>query len=61
MLIVRNSLAYSEMRLIMSRLLWNFDVKIADDSRSWINQKIFLFWEKGPLNVYLTQRSGSGK
>lgn len=31
---------------------------LADDSKDWINkQKIYLLWEKGPLNVYLTPRS----
>lgn len=48
------SLAYVEMRLILARMLWNFDIKIADDSRDWAGrQKIYLLWEKGPLNAYL--------
>ena len=43
------------MRLILARLLWNFDMKIADDSRDWVSkQKIYNFWEKGPLNTFLT-------
>lgn len=48
------------MRLILARVLWNFDIKIADDSTDWApKQKIYLLWEKGPLNAYLTpvQRS----
>ncbi|KAL4896135.1 cytochrome P450 [Aspergillus ambiguus] len=48
------NLAYSEMRLILARIIFNFDMKIADDSRNWITQKNFLMWEKGPLNVHLT-------
>ncbi|KAM5344636.1 hypothetical protein ACJ41O_013171 [Fusarium nematophilum] len=48
------NLAYVEMRIIMARLLWNFDLKIAEESRSWLDQKIYLFWEKGPLYAYLT-------
>lgn len=52
------SLAYIEMRLILARLLWNFDMTLADDSKDWIDkQKIYLLWEKGPLNVHLTPRS----
>lgn len=52
-----NSLAYIEMRLILARVLWNFDVKLADESKDWLRrQKIFLLWEKSPLYVYLTPR-----
>ncbi|KAF4981201.1 hypothetical protein FDECE_17731 [Fusarium decemcellulare] len=47
------NLAYVEMRVVMSRLLWNFDLKISEESRDWLDQKIFLFWAKGPLHVYL--------
>jgi hypothetical protein len=43
------------MRLILARVLWNFDVKIAADSLDWYDrQKIYLFWEKGQLNTFLT-------
>ncbi|KAH8904718.1 cytochrome P450 [Coniochaeta sp. PMI_546] len=49
------NLAYIEMRLILARVIWNFDMKIADDSLDWYSrQKIYLLWEKGPLNVFLT-------
>ncbi|KAL0933736.1 cytochrome p450 [Colletotrichum truncatum] len=57
---IGRNLAYVEMRTILTRMLWNFDMKIADDSTNWVGrQKIYLLWEKGPLNVYLTpvQRS----
>ncbi|KAK1985268.1 cytochrome P450 [Colletotrichum cereale] len=57
---IGRNLAYLEARLILARVLWNFDLKLADDSTDWApRQKIYLFWEKGPLNVYLTpvQRS----
>lgn len=49
------SLAYVEMRLILARILWNFDMELASDSADWLTkQKIFILWEKGPLNVHLT-------
>ncbi|KAF6807631.1 cytochrome p450 [Colletotrichum sojae] len=52
---IGRNLAYVEMRIILARMLWNFDMKIADDSHDWVGrQKIYLLWEKGPLNVYLT-------
>ncbi len=51
------SLAYAEMRLILSRTLWNFDVQIAEESRNWLEiQKTYLIWEKGPMYLYLTPR-----
>lgn len=54
---VGKNLAYIEMRLILARVLWNFDIKLADDSKNWAsNQKIFMLWEKPSLNVYLTPR-----
>lgn len=46
------SLAYAEMRLILSRLLWNFDLELQQDSTDWIaRQKTYMLWQKGPLNV----------
>ncbi|EMR70067.1 putative cytochrome p450 monooxygenase protein [Eutypa lata UCREL1] len=49
------NLAYVEMRLILARVLWNFDMTIADESKDWVSkQKIFNLWEKGPLLAYLT-------
>jgi len=45
------------MRLVLARMLWNFDLKIAEDSVDWMSkQRIYNLWEKGPLNVYLTPR-----
>ncbi|KAK1636086.1 cytochrome P450 [Colletotrichum phormii] len=48
------NLAYVEMRIMLARLLWNFDLVLAEDSKAWVEtQKIYTLWEKGPLNVYL--------
>ncbi|KAF7180412.1 hypothetical protein CNMCM7691_009580 [Aspergillus felis] len=47
------NLAYAEMRLILALIIFNFDMKIAPDSRDWIQQKNFTLWEKPPLKVYL--------
>lgn len=50
-----NSLAYAEMRLILARFLWNFNLELADDSTQWVeNMKMFNLWEKPPLFVKLT-------
>ncbi|ORY62226.1 cytochrome P450 ClCP1 [Pseudomassariella vexata] len=50
---IGRNLAYVEMRTIMARILFNFDLEIAEDSKGWIDQKIFNLWAKGALNVYL--------
>lgn len=49
------NLAYSEMRLILALIIFNFDMEIADEAHDWIKQRNFLMWEKGPLKVYLTR------
>ncbi|KAL4866519.1 hypothetical protein BDV12DRAFT_210446 [Aspergillus spectabilis] len=48
------NLAYSEIRLIIALIIWNFDLKLADDCQDWIKEKNFLMWQKGPLKTYLT-------
>jgi cytochrome P450 len=49
------SLAYAEMRIILARLIFDFDIKMADESRDWIErQKAFTLWDRIPLQVYLT-------
>jgi hypothetical protein len=48
-----------EQRLIMGRLLWNFDVYSADKAELWESSgemkhmKAFLTWEKPELNIKL--------
>ncbi|KAK1997731.1 cytochrome P450 [Colletotrichum falcatum] len=53
---IGRNLAMSEMRVILARVIWNFDLKIADDSKNWTDQELFGLWKKGPLNVCLTPR-----
>ena len=48
------SLAYAEMLLILARIIFSFDMQIADQSSNWLdNQKNFNFWEKPSLRVHL--------
>lgn len=55
MMLIWRSLAYAEMRLILARLLWNFDLELDERSKSWAhNMKSFILWEKPPLLVKLT-------
>jgi hypothetical protein len=48
------SLAYVEMRLILARLIWKYNLALADDaSERFLECKSFNLWVKGPLNVQL--------
>ncbi|KAL2065351.1 hypothetical protein VTL71DRAFT_3021 [Oculimacula yallundae] len=48
------SFAYNEMRVILARLLWNFDLSMEPESDGWDKQKTYVLWEKGPLMCKLT-------
>ncbi len=48
------SLAYAEMRVIFARMIWNFDMELADVSQQWMEKlKVWSLWEKEPLMVKL--------
>ncbi|OTB20736.1 hypothetical protein K445DRAFT_313217 [Daldinia sp. EC12] len=52
---IGKNLAYAEMRLILAKILYNFDMRIDDSCRDWIDrQNSFGVWEKPPLYIYLT-------
>ena len=45
------------MNLILVRVLFNFDLTLAEDSKGWMdNQKVFTLWMKPALNVYFRER-----
>ncbi|KAH6894738.1 cytochrome P450 [Thelonectria olida] len=53
------SLAYIEMRLILARIIWNFDVQITEESQLWEKKsRSYIAWEKGRMLVYLMPRTG---
>ncbi|KAH8807414.1 cytochrome P450 monooxygenase [Xylogone sp. PMI_703] len=55
---IGKNLAYAEMRLILARLLWKYDIQLSEDSKVWAEKsKIYTLWEKGPVNVYLRPRT----
>jgi hypothetical protein len=57
-LIDLSSLAYAEMRLILAKIIFHFDMRIADDSKGWLEtQKAYVVWDKPALNAYLTPRA----
>ncbi|GME43548.1 Cytochrome p450 protein [Neofusicoccum parvum] len=48
---IGKNLAYHEMRLILAKILWHFDIKICPESENWENQKAWLLWDKPALLV----------
>ncbi|KAI0426235.1 cytochrome P450 [Xylaria sp. FL1042] len=53
---IGRNLAYHEMRLIMAKVLFNFDMQLDPSCDEWHHQRIYALWEKPPLKVYLTAR-----
>jgi hypothetical protein len=42
------------MRLIVAKLIWNFDMELQQESQNWTNQLTYNLWSKGELRVKLT-------
>ncbi|PYI11212.1 cytochrome P450 [Aspergillus sclerotiicarbonarius CBS 121057] len=53
---IGRNLAYAEMRVILARVLWNFDLELCEGSRGWYNQRSYSLWEKPPLMCKLKAR-----
>ncbi|KAG4442095.1 hypothetical protein IFR05_002432 [Cadophora sp. M221] len=55
---IGKNLAYNEMRSVVARMLWHFDMKLCEDSQSWAdNQLVYFLWEKPALNIVLSHRA----
>ena len=57
---IGQNLAYAEMRLIIAKFLWHFDIKFSPkmEGRNWAaEQETYLLWEKIPLWVYVSPRT----
>ncbi|USW46711.1 Putative cytochrome P450 [Septoria linicola] len=50
---IGKNLAWHEMRLILATTLFNFDLKLCEESKKWTDQKVYTLWEKIPLMVTL--------
>ncbi|KAI1372287.1 cytochrome P450 [Hypoxylon crocopeplum] len=51
---IGRNLAYAEMRLILARILYKFDIELAPEARDWIKtQKTYTLWDKPALPMYL--------
>ncbi|KAH7035828.1 cytochrome P450 [Microdochium trichocladiopsis] len=54
---IGKNLAYAEMRLILARILWSFDLRLADDCVHWVDRsETYSLWKKPALPVHLTPR-----
>lgn len=45
------NMAYHEIRIIFTKVLWNFDLHLCAESTDWSDQKIYILWNKRPLWV----------
>ncbi|KAH7380109.1 cytochrome P450 [Pyrenochaeta sp. MPI-SDFR-AT-0127] len=43
------NMAYHEMRLIVAKVLYTFDLELAPESRNWGGQECHMLWQKPPL------------
>ncbi|KAG6364621.1 hypothetical protein INS49_006224 [Diaporthe citri] len=51
------NLAFVELRLILARIVFNYDMELAPESRGWADdQELFSFWNKPTLNVHFKSR-----
>ncbi|KAL9127951.1 MAG: hypothetical protein Q9217_003264 [Psora testacea] len=50
---IGRNLAYLEMRLILARMLWSFDMQLSAESQNWDDQASWIQWDKKPLIVKL--------
>lgn len=49
-------LAWAEMRLIIAKLVWTFDVESTGTSPKWADLRTFLLVEKKPLELRIRMR-----
>ncbi|KAJ5702437.1 Cytochrome monooxygenase lcsI [Penicillium malachiteum] len=54
---IRRNFGYAEMRLIVAKMTWSFDMTLDMSSDKWNFQKSFGFWQKSQLLVHLTKHN----
>lgn len=47
------NMAMYEMRIILAKVFFSFDIELSKDHLEWADQKVFALWEKGPLMCYV--------
>ncbi|CAG9982954.1 unnamed protein product [Clonostachys byssicola] len=59
---IGKNLAYAEMRMILARIIWNFDLRLVEPDFNWFDaNKTYVLWEKPEYHMYLTPRDMSKK
>ncbi|KAK8011892.1 hypothetical protein PG989_000152 [Apiospora arundinis] len=57
---IGRNLAYAEIRMVLARLVWNFDMEISQEDKDWVvDQKAYTVWDKPELHVWLKPRKGT--
>lgn len=52
-----DSLAWAEMKLILAKVIWHFDLELSEKNvGEWNDQKVYLINEKTPLYVKIRSR-----
>ena len=51
-------LAWVEMKMVLAKVLWNFDLELAEKMKEgdWTDQKVYLLNEKMPMYVKMRPR-----
>ncbi|TLD14908.1 hypothetical protein PspLS_10792 [Pyricularia sp. CBS 133598] len=55
---IGQKLAMAELRLILGRMLWRFEIELVPESKNWLDQNAYTVWDKPPLKVLLSPRKG---
>ncbi|KAI1260798.1 cytochrome P450 [Xylariaceae sp. FL1019] len=50
------NMAWHEMRLLLAKLLWNFDID-SDVGPEWADQNVYVIWDRKPLMCRLNERA----
>ena len=51
------SLAWAEMNLILTKVIWSFDLELGEGNKDdWSDQRVWLLHEKAPLYVKISPR-----
>lgn len=53
---IGRNLAYNKMRIILARVLWNFDLELCEESYKWTDQKLWVLYSDKPLMCRLKLR-----
>ncbi|KAF2474242.1 cytochrome P450 [Lindgomyces ingoldianus] len=48
------NLAYHEMRIILAKIIFHFDLLLNEESNDWDTQEVYTLWQKHPLKCKLT-------